>query len=196
MIRVDVTTPPASEPVVLADMRAHSRIDAVDTAQDDVLTLCIQAARSHIENATGRAMLTQTIRQTLDAFPLRGESILLLRCPVQSVTSVVYTDTNGDAQTMSGSDYVTTLGQGISQIGLADGGEWPSARIQPGAVVITYVAGYASAGTVPADLRAAIRMLAAQYFEQRESAISGTIIAEVPLAVQAIINSNRSGVQL
>ncbi len=196
MIRVDVTTPPASEPVVLADMRAHSRIDAVDTAQDDVLTLCIQAARAHIENSTGRAMLTQTIRQTLDEFPPCGEPIVLMRSPVQSITSVTYTDTNGTTQTMSPSDYVTSIGQGISQVGLAGVNQWPAARIQPGAVQVTFVAGYASAGLVPADLRAAIRMLAALYFEQREAVLTGTIATQVPMAVEAIINANRSGLQM
>ncbi len=57
-----VTTPVATEPIVLADAKSYLRIDFTD--DDTVITNLISRARSLGETITGRAFATQTITQT------------------------------------------------------------------------------------------------------------------------------------
>jgi uncharacterized phiE125 gp8 family phage protein len=45
------TDPPLAEPVTLADLKAHLRIDAND--EDDLLEGLIRVARAHLEAVTG-----------------------------------------------------------------------------------------------------------------------------------------------
>lgn len=63
-----IETPPVSEPIVLADMKKHLRVD--DDFQDDdaLITEYMQAARELVEGATGRSMVSKGYRQTHDAF--------------------------------------------------------------------------------------------------------------------------------
>jgi len=68
-LRYVVVTPPADEPVSLADVRAHLRIDDDDTSQDALLNLLISSARRYAELYTGRSFMTQTIRAIADRFP-------------------------------------------------------------------------------------------------------------------------------
>jgi len=45
---------------------------------------------------------------------------------------------------------------------------------------------------VPEDLKQAVLMLAAWWYEQREAALTGTIVALVPLGVQEIVSEYRT----
>jgi uncharacterized phiE125 gp8 family phage protein len=58
--------PPASEPLSLAEARQFLRVEYAD---DDAV---ITAARAHVEALTRRALLTQTWRIMLDAWPANG----------------------------------------------------------------------------------------------------------------------------
>ena len=60
-------TPPALEPVSLAEAKAHLRIDGDD--DDALVTAAIVAARVHVEAATRRALIEQGWRVYLDAWP-------------------------------------------------------------------------------------------------------------------------------
>lgn len=60
-------TPPAVEPVCLADVKAFLRIE--DDTEDQIITDLITAAREYLENRTGRAFITQTWQLTDDGFP-------------------------------------------------------------------------------------------------------------------------------
>lgn len=60
-------TQPASEPVTLALAKAHLRID--HTAEDDLITSWIKAAREAAEKYTGRRFITQSLRMRLNDWP-------------------------------------------------------------------------------------------------------------------------------
>ena len=74
---------PASEPLALADAKAHCRVDHTD--DDALITALIVAAREQAEHETGRALVTQTWELVHDAFP---EAFVLRKPPVASVTSI------------------------------------------------------------------------------------------------------------
>jgi len=63
-------TPPASEPISLADAKAWLRLD--DTSEDELISALITAARLTIEAACDRMLITRGWRFVLDCWPVRG----------------------------------------------------------------------------------------------------------------------------
>ncbi len=64
-------TGPALEPVSLADVKAHLRIDGDD--EDALLTAAIVSARVHVEAATRRVLIEQAWRIYLDALAAQAD---------------------------------------------------------------------------------------------------------------------------
>src|SRR5437588_11103900 len=117
---ITVITPPATEPVSLADAKAHLRVDTPD--DDQLIQGYISTARMRVESATFLHLITQTLQLTQDRFPWAwpspaqmglwpywsGQSVwpaIELEPPVQSVTSVSYLDPSGNSQTLASSTY-------------------------------------------------------------------------------------------
>jgi hypothetical protein len=156
-------TPPAAEPVTLAEAKEQTRVSGSD--EDSHLNLCIAAAREYCETYQGRAYVTQTWKVMLDRFPNAGEewradkgfvtaehttdpgTILLPRAPLQYVTSIAYVDTNGTTQTLSASDYTVDTASEPGRITPAYNESYPSTREQANAVTVTFNAGSATVFT-------------------------------------------------
>lgn len=60
-------TPPAADPVSLAEAKEHLRVSGTD--QDSRITAFIKAATASAENETNRAFVTRTLRLYLQSFP-------------------------------------------------------------------------------------------------------------------------------
>lgn len=159
-----VSTAPAEEPVTTAEAKAHL---GVTHANDDTLIASLIAtARQHVEQVCERALVTQTWRLSLDAFP--SGCIELPGGKVQSITSIAYTDTDGAAQTLA--DYQSDLDREPARLLYAfDDGAWPGTRTVLNAVQVTYVAGYGAAAAVPAVLKAAILLAVGDLYANREA---------------------------
>lgn len=166
---LQLTTAPTKEPLLVDDLRRHLR---VDTAEEDfLLETWLVAARRHVEAYTGAALLAQTWEARLDEFPAES-SIELPRNPVSSIASIQYVDTAGATQTFAGSNFdlvapADPLG-GAWSVALGYGKSWPAARGHVGDVRISFVAGYADRKDVPQELLAAMLLIAADLFENRE----------------------------
>jgi uncharacterized phiE125 gp8 family phage protein len=185
-----IVTPPAAEPVSLAEIKLHLRIEPDVSAEDDLLNSLIKAARLHAERVTGRALVTQTQKLTLDYFPEWG--IELPNPPLQSVTSVVYWDLNETQQTLAAANYKVVTATTPGFVEPAYGEVWPSTLEISGAVEITFVAGYGAAAAVPDDLKAAIKLLVGHWYRNRES-VSATGGIELPQAVDMLLLGNWTG---
>lgn len=187
-----VITAPAEEPLTLAEIKAHLRID-IDT-EDDLVSAYLTAARAYYESAIWRALVTQTLGVQMMQWPGQ-DHIVLRRPPLQSVTSIAYTDSQGNSNTFAASSYNVFANGDVGAIWLKDGQSWPSTTLQPGpSILITYVAGYGDAEDVPDLDKQAIRLLTGHFYENRENvvAIQGITIAELPMAVQSIIHMRRA----
>lgn len=177
---LQLVTPPALEPVVLADAKNHLRVDVTD--DDTLITLLISAARRYAEAYCERSFITQTWKLTLDSFPtgdmavpfgvpysLPDSALLLERGAVQSITSIQYTAMDGTTQTMPPANYAADFSGDLARVTPAFGQIWPIPLPQIGAVQVTYVAGYgAAAASVPEGIRQWIMMRTNTLYENRE----------------------------
>lgn len=159
---IKVVTPPATEPVTLAEAKLHLRVDGSD--EDALISRLISAAREQCEQELDRSVAQQTLMLMLDAFP--GGAVLLPRGPVISVSSVQYTDAAGAAQTISGANYAIDDGQVDAWLLPAYGYDWPATREQGNAVRVTYQAGYA---TCPDAIRQWILLAVGTMYASREA---------------------------
>lgn len=180
-----ISTSPTSEPVSLSDLKDHSYIDIAD--DDSLIDGYITAARMHLESETKRAFVTQTWKVYMDHFDY--EMILPLG-RIQSVSSVTYVDDNGATQTLATSVYTVDTFRDPGRVVLAYGQVWPTVRDQINAVVITYVAGYGSASSVPSPIRTAISLLTAHLYENREATTTSDL-SDLPMGVEALISPYR-----
>ncbi|MCA3017371.1 MAG: phage head-tail connector protein [Burkholderiales bacterium] len=177
---LQLVTPPAEEPVSLAEAKQHLRVDGGD---DDLLIgSLISAARQAAETKTGRQLITARWKLVLDAFPgpslmqsatgasfsLPGHAILLAKCPVQSAVSIEYLDMNGTTQVMPASDYVLDAACEPARLTPAFGKTWPPTLPQMGAVSVTFDAGYGTASAVPEGLKSWIKLRVGSLYGHRE----------------------------
>lgn len=160
---------------------------------DTMLAAIITAAREHVEDITGRALLSQTWDCYLDAWP-DTDRIVLPFGNLQSVTSVTYTDTAGDATTMAvTTDYlVETNGEHNGAIVLPYGVSWPSVTLYPSnPIAIRIVCGWETAALVPYKIKAALLLIIADLFVNRESQTLGSGGYADNKAVDRLLASSR-----
>jgi uncharacterized phiE125 gp8 family phage protein len=189
-VRVTLVTPPAAEPVSLAEAKAHLRVEIDD--DDALITGLVVAARQACEHEVDRAFVTQVFDYTADEF---GAAILLPIGSVQSVGLVTYVDDSGATATLAGGQYLVSLGA-PGLITPAYNVTWPVPRYQPGAVTVRFTAGYGAAAAVPECAKLAIKMLVAHWYENRAAAAEATVgggVVEMPLAVKHLLAPLRWG---
>lgn len=185
-----LVTPPANEPLSLADAKAHLRVDHSD--EDTLINALIAAAREDAEDFRNQSFITQTWKLTLDVWPTEPDVIELPRGPV-SVTSVKYTDEDGNTSTFASSNYVEDLESEPARLALKRSASWPSDTLQVvNGIEVTYVAGYGDdASDVPAAVVEALKLMIGHYYENREATITGTIISRIPLGAQHLLWKKR-----
>jgi uncharacterized phiE125 gp8 family phage protein len=157
-------TPPASEPVSPSEAKAHLRVDG--SADDALITALIVAARQAAENITGRALVTQTWDLYLDAF---DPTIELPMPPLQAVTSISYTDTDGTVGTLAEAAYKVDTVSEPGRLIPAYGTEWPATRADVNVIMIRFTAGYGAAAAVPQPIKQWMLLKIGELYENREA---------------------------
>ena len=169
-----LTLAPVAEPVTLAEVKAHCRIDTLD--DDLLLSALILAARRLAESITGRALVSQSWKLLRDDFP--AAAITLPLPPLQSVASVKYLDTAGVQQTLAPSAYTVHVSGVQGLIAPAYGQCWPATRDQHEAVEISFTAGYGAASAVPQEIKQWLLLAIGSYYTQRESLSPANVAPE------------------
>jgi uncharacterized phiE125 gp8 family phage protein len=100
-------------------------------------------------------------------------------------------DTGGTSTVQTSTDYTVDIKSTPGRIYPAYSKSWPATRWQRNAVTVRYVAGYGLPAAVPEGIKAAMKLLIGNWYEQREANIVGTIIGTVPLAVESLLWSYR-----
>lgn len=182
---------PTLEPISLAELKTHLRVD--DDDDDELLSAIIQASREYVEVITRRALLTQTWDLCLQEWPA-DDFIKLPYGKLQSVTSVKWKDTDGTETTLTvTTDYlVETNGDGIGRVVLPYGVSWPSGTLYPSnPITIRYVCGWTSASLIPASIKAACKLIAADLYQNREGQILSGQSYQENKAVMALLATYR-----
>ena len=123
-----LVSPPVEEPITLAEAKLHLRETGTD--QDALITSLIQTAREYVEDSTGRMLMLQTWDLFLDEFCEHwyDQDLNMYRPPLQSVTHIKYTDTQGVLQTMDAIDYQVDANSEPARLLPAYAEFWPSTQ--------------------------------------------------------------------
>lgn len=147
-----LTTAPATEPVLLGDLKTQLRIDT--SVDDDNLNDLIASARDHVEAVTGRALITQTWTIYYDSFPRVFE---LPHPPLVSVTHIKYYDIDDADVTVGSSVYDVDVTPTLGVIRRKSGQSWPTTTLRPTkGVEVKLIAGYGDRDDIPGTLAQAI----------------------------------------
>lgn len=154
---------PAVEVVPLAEMKAWLRVDTAD--EDDIIGMIGTAARLTVEAATGRFLIAQDWRLTLDAWPRAG-CVRVPGGPIIAVLGARVRDAAGLATELDPAGFVPDRRSDPPAIG------WSANLPAPGrasqGIELDMRLGYGpAAADVPEPLRQAIRLLTAHWFERR-----------------------------
>ena len=187
-------TPPAVEPVTVAEAKAHLRVDISD--DDTYIGTLITAAREWCEQYLDRTLVSTQWVMRFDSFPYEIE---LPRPPISSsgtTTAVTLTYTLGDdsTATLSTATYRVDRNSTPGVVRQLRAGSWPGNLDDYNAVSVTWWAGYGSTGaSVPASIRHAILMLVGHWYESRSTVLVGSISKQLEFAVESLLSSQKWG---
>ena len=160
-MRYVVLTPPATEPVSVAEAKAHLRIAHSD--EDALIGRLISAARAQLEQAAGLALLTQRVRETLP-WPQR-DAVALGIGPVIALHEVKLRRA-GHEEGVS-LERVSLLRNGLRSALHAASGLGASGE----ALIVDYDAGFgATPALIPPELKQCILESIARRYADREGA--------------------------
>lgn len=137
-----------------------------DPADIGIVAKLLLSARGWVESEVQVALTTRTATLYLDSFPRSGcdwridQAAIQIRVPpLQSVTSIVYLDADGNSQTLSTSLYRVVTTSRPGRITPAYGQTWPYTYPVPQAITVSATIGYTDADLVPDVAKQAMRIL-------------------------------------
>ena len=177
------------EPISLAEMKIHLRMESTDsTSEDSLIRSYITASRKEAENITKRAIVSSTWQLIVDDFSHSTVAIELPRPPLSteaanvSITYVKDT-TAGDTTTIGTTVYTVDPDREPGRVYPTYNNEWPDdVRDQRKAVTIQYISGYSADTTstpCPEGLKTWIKLRTAVYYENRESVVEGIVVSNL-----------------
>jgi uncharacterized phiE125 gp8 family phage protein len=184
------TVAPTVDAFTVADLKAQTRID--HSSEDGLLASLLAAATAAVEQMAGRAFVTQTWRLSVGRTTARADVALPLG-PVQSLSAVKYYDGANVLQTATLGDYRLYGDDDTAIVRPEVGVDWPAMYLRPDALQIDFVCGYGATGAaVPEELRHAVMMLAAHWYETRAAVVADEM-RPVPYGVESLVSLHRVG---
>ena len=166
-----VTSGPSTPILTTAEAKNYLKIDT--SADDTLISDMVASATDYCENYLGQKFITQTIAEVFDKIPKPkiGDlfpTLFLTVHPVQSVTSITYTDTNETEQTWNASLYKVDTYRKAARITPSYGEVFPDILAEINSLTVTYVAGYGDASSdAPASIRQAVRLVLSDMYHNR-----------------------------
>jgi len=183
---------PAAEALPVRAFAEHLRLGtgfADDGALDAVLELYLRAAMAAVEARIGRALLRRAFSWTVTRWREDASQGLPIG-PVDAVESVTLVGPDGDETDVAPESWSVLRDSQRPRLVGRFGRSLP--RIpRAGHAEIRFTAGFGAAWeAVPADLRQAVFLLAAHYFEHRSE--SADVPASMPFGVLMLIEAYRA----
>lgn len=185
-MRLTRTVSPAAAPITVTEVKPHSRMDFGH--EDDLFAAWIDTAVDLLDGPTGmlgRAIVRQEWLLELASWP--GAIVLPVE-PVLSV-AVAYLDQDGAEQDVDvGVTWLQSAPGMAPELHFASGFAQPAlSASEPYPVRITMVCGFGDAADVPPAIKMAMKMMVEHWHEHRGAVVTGTVIAEIPMAVHALL---------
>lgn len=141
-MKVQNLTLPAQYSITLSEAKKQVEIDDADTAHDVYVNALIRAATAEAEQYLHRRLVTQTWKYYLDAWP-KTDFFRLPFGRLQSVTSIKYTDSDGDETTWDAGEYIVDTESEPGEIKLGYEKIWPDAILYPvNPIKVEFACGY------------------------------------------------------
>jgi uncharacterized phiE125 gp8 family phage protein len=183
-MNVTVLVAPEAEPLALAEAKDYLRI-AYD-GEDGLVAGLIAAARARIEVLAGVAMISRTLRVTVDRWPRGAVETRSVRLPVRPADELVAVrvfDAEGEAETVT-DRFVLAPGSSARLAWVSGSFPWPRQRFN--GIEVDYVAGFGEEPEDVADgLRLAVKRLVAHAYHARDAE---TIAGPLPEDVAGLVS--------
>jgi uncharacterized phiE125 gp8 family phage protein len=154
---------------------AKQQVRVLHNREDALIAVHLAAAKAWVENHTGKKLTRGPVGQREEAF---GSYVPLLWGPSPEGVSVTYVD-------VAGADQAFIDARLVRDRLYSPAAGWPSTTANT-PIVLTYTAGF---DETPADLDAAVLLLVADFYMNRES---GNATPATTAAVQALCSPYRS----
>lgn len=175
-------TEPAIEPITLDEARQHLNIIGSD--RDDWVQRAISEARDYCEQYCNRIWAAAEFIVSCDSF----SDPMPLPPGTNAVVSITYIDSDGIEQTLSDDAY--TVSARLTSIRPVDA--WPSGTDVQVICNIGPDAGASPPQTIPPSVRAALKLVLGDLFENREAAMVAVTRTDNP-AVERLLHFYREG---
>jgi len=167
--------------VPLSEAKEFLRVDSSD--EDTTITALLDAAVAWVEDYCNRSF---TAGGSAVFHVERWRNAALAYGPVTAITHVKYDDTAGAEQTLDASKYYTTAAtDGGMLIYFHDTPDLETYNAHP--VRVTAAVGVEES----ANVKHAVKMLVAHWYENRRAVVTGTITATIPIAVESLLSVER-----
>lgn len=172
MNRVEIVTPPdlaSEQAALLASFKLYLNVPADQTEDDQIILGALYGARTFLENATGRVMVSTGFLEYWDGWPKNAAGqplrvIELSKAPVTEVLSVEYFSDNAEWTEFSSSLYRVDAISPLARIELRSGLSWPALYDGMLSVRVEYRAGYPNIASQPGPLRGAAALLGGAFY--------------------------------
>lgn len=166
----------------LEDAKAFLRVDGED--ENEVVGALRDAAVDWVERYTAKGLTRRAWVWTGAGF---DTAMRLPFGPVAGVSAISYRDAAGAIVALDPADWLVAGGA----VQRAGGYCWPVMRRAPGAVSVTFTAGYEDAARDAPALVSAVKLLLGNLYSNRSAVVVGTISSELPFAVTALCQAYR-----
>ena len=158
----------------------------VDTTADDTLIdSLIKAATQSCQIFTNRYFLSTIVTQYSDKW---DGIYTLYKSPVIGITHIKYFDSNDTEQTLASSNYILDNVSQPARIGIAVNGTLPDIADRINAVHVEYKVGYGiTSDFVPEGIKQAVLITIGNWYENRQTVITGRTATELPLSSQYLL---------
>ncbi|MBY0427907.1 MAG: head-tail connector protein [Alphaproteobacteria bacterium] len=183
MTALNRITPPSSEPLTLAEAKAHLRVSTID--DDTLISGLITATRNVCEEFTARALITQGWRLWLDRFPgdpipwwdgtregaytrlTVNRFINIPRAPLQSISAVTIYGDDDSSTLFSPTLYFVDNAAEPGRLALRNNASWPIPMRMSNGISVDFTAGYGAASAVPQAMKQGMLVHIGQLYEHR-----------------------------
>jgi uncharacterized phiE125 gp8 family phage protein len=182
--RLRRTVAPTVMPLELTDVVAHLRLDpgAEQGAEAPLLTGMLTAAVAHLQRHCSYAIMTQSWVLTLHGFPANYTGLDLPLPPFAALTSI---NVHGEPQDLG--DFLVERDDRAPSTLYPVGDLWPYALRAPQAIEIEFSCGRDDPDAIDQDIKQALLMAIAAWYENRETLTQFTLTPLIELGWDALL---------